>query len=70
MLDFMQALDGRISIVDNVESWENAIRTCGQMLLKDDIVKESFIEKMVEAAKKLGPYIANCPRHSSSSCKA
>ncbi len=61
MLDFMQALDGRISIVDNVESWENAIRTCGQMLLKDDIVKESFIEKMVEAAKKLGPYIAIAP---------
>jgi len=53
MLDFMQALDGRISIVDNVESWENAIRTCGQMLLKDDIVKESFIEKWWKRQKNL-----------------
>lgn len=61
MLDFMQALDERISIVDNVASWENAIRTCGKMLLEDGVIGESFIEKMVEAAKKLGPYIAIAP---------
>ena len=61
MLDFLEALDGRICIVDNVESWENAIEICGKMLLSDKIIEESFIKKMIKTANDLGPYIAIAP---------
>lgn len=44
-----------------VEDWEQAIRRAGELLLNIEGIKPSYIDKMVESVKKLGPYIVIAP---------
>lgn len=41
----------------DAKDWKDAIRCGGVLLVKQGIVKESYVEAMIETALKLGPYI-------------
>jgi PTS system ascorbate-specific IIA component len=40
-----------------VNDWEQAIRVAAEPLLNDDCFDHKYVEKIIEIAKKLGPYI-------------
>lgn len=41
----------------DVKDWKEAIRAGGALLVKQNIVKESYVEAMIDSAIKVGPYI-------------
>ena len=61
MLSLLEALDARIEITDSVASWEEAVRICGQMLQKDQVIESSYADKMLSVSKELGPYVVIAP---------
>lgn len=46
-----------ISIGVNATDWEDAIRKSSQRLLKEDKIEARYIDAMIEAVKRIGPYI-------------
>ncbi|MBS3995315.1 MAG: PTS sugar transporter subunit IIA [Alkaliphilus sp.] len=42
-------------------SWEEAIISAGELLIKSGYVTEKYVDEMVEAVKQLGPYIVMVP---------
>lgn len=50
-----------ISLNAQVKDWEEAVRLSGELLLKNNYVKESYIEAMVKTVKEMGPYIVILP---------
>jgi transcriptional antiterminator/mannitol/fructose-specific phosphotransferase system IIA component (Ntr-type) len=51
------------SVELNVEArnWEEAIEKAGRVLLKNNLIKESYIKSMINAVHELGPYIVIMP---------
>jgi len=42
-------------------TWEEAIQVCGELMLSLGSVEEAYINAMIEAIHKLGPYIVIAP---------
>lgn len=42
----------------NVDNWKDAIRLSAKPLLEKDIIKEKYIDNMIEGVEEMGPYIA------------
>lgn len=47
----------RILINEEVKDWKEAIRKVGSLLLKDKIVKESYIENAIKSIEEFGSYM-------------
>ena len=50
-----------IKIKVDVKDYEDAIKKSGQILVDVNSIKENYINDMIEAIKKLGPYIVIAP---------
>lgn len=46
-----------IKVHANVENWKEAIRECGNLLLQKGLIKEKYIDKMINSIEKYGPYV-------------
>lgn len=46
-----------IQIIDQIQDWEAAIALAAKPLLAEGLIEESYIEAMIGALKKHGPYI-------------
>lgn len=53
--DFLH--EKNILINQEVESWEEAIKISGEILVRNKITKIEYVEAMIENIKKLGPYV-------------
>ncbi|WP_144512838.1 PTS sugar transporter subunit IIA [Bacillus sp. FJAT-22090] len=49
----------RLNVV--ASDWEEAIRTCGEVLLETGKVERSYIDAMINTIKEFGPYILIAP---------
>lgn len=59
---FYRMLSADYILLDSpVTGWVEAIRQAGNMLLKDDILTESYIDKMISLVNENGPYIVFQP---------
>lgn len=50
-----------IKIKVDVSDYEDAIKKVGQILVDVNSIKENYIQDMLDAIKKLGPYIVMAP---------
>lgn len=50
-----------IALNVSVESWEEAVRTAGQLLVNSGAAEPRYIDAMIKTAKELGPYIVLMP---------
>ena len=50
-----------IRVAVEVESWQCAIEAAGSILVQNNDIKEEYVEAMIEAVNKLGPYIVLSP---------
>ncbi|MCF2612183.1 PTS sugar transporter subunit IIA [Fusobacterium perfoetens] len=55
-------LENKISIVDNVKDWQEAIKIAASPLVADGSIEERYIEAMIENIKKFGTYIVVAPK--------
>ena len=44
-----------------VDDWEGAVRAGGQLLLDGGICEERYVDAMVDAVRRLGPYMVLAP---------
>ncbi len=51
-----------IQYTDEKLSWEEAIRVASIPLLKENYIKESYVDAMIETVRKIGPYIVLAPK--------
>lgn len=56
-----EMLEENITIIPKVNNWQEAIRTAALPLLKKNLIKDSYIEAMIENVKKFGEYIIIAP---------
>ncbi|QDX92708.1 Transcription antiterminator, BglG family [Brevibacillus laterosporus] len=50
-----------IQFIDEISTWEEAIRLAAQPLLKDGSIQDSYIQAMIQNVKDIGPYIVIAP---------
>ncbi len=50
-----------IKVQQHVNSWQEAIQLGGALLLKTEAIEENYIQAMIDAVHKHGPYIAIAP---------
>ncbi|ASB91008.1 Protein-N(pi)-phosphohistidine--sugar phosphotransferase [Bacillus sonorensis] len=46
-----------IQMAERTESWEEAIRLAAKPLLDQELIKEHYIDAMIDNVKTLGPYM-------------
>lgn len=46
-----------VEVKVKVENWEEAVRKSGEVLLRNNKIKEEYIDSMIGTVKKMGPYI-------------
>jgi len=51
----------RVATKVKVDSWENAIRAVGRLMVDAGAVEERYTDGMINTAKELGPYIVIAP---------
>ncbi|MEB6170225.1 PTS sugar transporter subunit IIA [Staphylococcus pseudoxylosus] len=51
----------KIQILDEVETWEQAITIAANPLLTQDYFESSYVTAMIDSVKELGPYIVIAP---------
>ena len=51
----------RIQVIEEVPTWEDAIRLAAQPLLDDGSIQDSYIQAMIHNVKELGPYVVIAP---------
>ena len=51
----------RIKLEVRVDTWQEAIREAGELLLEGSAVTEEYIQAMIKVAEELGPYIVIAP---------
>lgn len=54
-------LDGKIQVIEKVETWEKAIEIGATPLVEGKKIKFGYIESMIENIKNLGPYVILIP---------
>lgn len=47
----------RIRLDVKVDTWQDAIREAGELLLQADVITPEYIDAMIRTAEELGPYI-------------
>lgn len=52
----------RIMFEDNELNWEESIKLSSSTLLKENVIKESYVRKMIDNVHELGPYIVIAPK--------
>lgn len=57
-----EALKGNVQVIDTLSDWEEAIKIASQPLLDKSKIKESYITKMINNLKELGPYVILVPK--------
>lgn len=50
-----------VAVDVEVKDWQEAIRSCGNLLSQDGATEARFTEAMIHVAKELGPYIVVAP---------
>lgn len=50
-------LNGKIQVVDKVDSWRDAIRLAAKPLVDNKLVEVSYVDAMVSNVEKFGDYI-------------
>ena len=50
-------LKNNIILTDEFDSWELAIKQASEHLLEKNIIKESYVEAMINSVYKNGPYM-------------
>ncbi len=51
-----------IRVREAAESWEDAIRKAGNVLIDAGSIKQEYVESMVESVKNYGPYVVIAPK--------
>ena len=51
----------KVQILDQVETWEQAITIAANPLLTQDYFEPSYVTAMIDSVKELGPYIVIAP---------
>lgn len=46
-----------VEVKVKVRNWEEAVRKSGEVLLRNNKIKEEYIDSMIGTVKKMGPYI-------------
>lgn len=59
LLDYLDEALIELQVV--AESWEGAIRACGQLLIDAGICEPRYVEAMVNAVNRMGPYMVLAP---------
>ncbi len=63
-----------VTVMEKVETWEQAIEKAAFPLLQAGYITQGYIEQMIENVKKWGPYIVVAPQvalpHAQSECGA
>ncbi|MGG1292127.1 BglG family transcription antiterminator [Bacillus smithii] len=54
--------EDHIVLKEEENSWEDAIKTASEPLLKTDAVTEGYVDAMIESVHELGPYIVIAPK--------
>lgn len=44
-----------------VDSWRDAVRSCGKLLVAKDKIKPAYVDSMIATVEKLGPYMILLP---------
>lgn len=50
-----------IALQIEANNWEDAVRAGGKLMVKAEICEERYVEAMVNAVKKMGPYMVLAP---------
>jgi mannitol/fructose-specific phosphotransferase system IIA component (Ntr-type) len=50
-----------VAIDVDVKDWQEAIKSCGNLLNKDGATEDRYTEAMIHVAKEFGPYIVVAP---------
>ncbi len=52
----------RIKLNVKVNSWQDAVREAGKLLLQSEAISSEYIDAMIKVSEELGPYIVIAPR--------
>lgn len=53
--------EDRIEMGVRADSWQEAVRAAGKLLVETGVVEESYVKSMVKTTEDLGPYIVIAP---------
>lgn len=56
-----QLIEDRIYFKDHIDNWQEAIKTAAQPLLKENFIKEQYIDSMIENVNQNGAYMIIVP---------
>ncbi|MEM0379084.1 MAG: PTS sugar transporter subunit IIA [Thermosphaera sp.] len=48
-------------VVEKVGDWREAVRLVGDLLVRDGLIEEKYVEAMIKVVSELGPYAAIAP---------
>ncbi len=54
-VDVLKEIDS-INIIDNIDTWQNAVKECFKPLLKKEYITEEYIQKVIDSGKELNFY--------------
>ena len=55
LVDMLKELDS-VNIIDNINSWQEAVEECFKPLLKKEYISKEYIQKVIDAGKELNFY--------------
>lgn len=61
MESLLDYLDDNIIVGSRAESWEDAVRLAGMLLVKRGVATEKYVEAMIHTVRELGPYSVIAP---------
>lgn len=50
-----------IELDSEAHSWDEAVRSAGEILVRSGAVSNNYVERMVSCVREMGPYIVVCP---------
>jgi PTS system ascorbate-specific IIA component len=60
-IDLLRALGDRVLVGASARDWVEAVRLAGELLVRDGVVEERYVEAMVRVTEELGPYAVIAP---------
>jgi PTS system ascorbate-specific IIA component len=60
-IDLLRALGDRVLVGASARDWVEAVRLAGELLARDGVVEERYVEAMVRVTEELGPYAVIAP---------
>lgn len=58
-MDFNKKL---LEVDVEVNTWQEAAEVAGNLLLKENLIKEEYIDSMIDSVKEFGPYMILAPK--------